>query len=391
MKLLYYDCFAGISGDMNIGALLDAGVDSSFLKGELKKIKVSGYELKIYPDKRKGISGTRAEVVLKDRTEQPRRNIMSIKDILIKSSLGDNIIKNSLRVFDNIASAEAKVHGTTVDKVHFHEIGAIDSIVDIVGSVICLDYLKPDKIMSSSVELGGGFIKSSHGVLPVPAPATAELLSGALIKKNSAPFEMTTPTGAAILKTFVDSFTDIPEFRIIKTGYGIGERDTEIPNVLRVFIGETGESQNDYNFCTETILETNLDDMNPESSSYLMEKLFNAGASDVFFTPIIMKKSRPAYRISVLCSVYNEEYVKDILFNETSTFGIRKSEIKKIALSRDYKKTLTRFGKVTVKTAYYRDKPLKAKLEFEEVQKIAIENNISYMEAEREIKKELGI
>ncbi len=378
---------------MNLGALLDAGVESEYLYRELKKLKINGYELKIFPDKRKGIKGIKAEVVLKDRPVQLLRNIISIKEILTKSSLGENVIKNSLRVFENIAAAEAKVHGTAIDEVHFHEIGAIDSIIDIVGSVICLDRLRPDKIMSSSVELGGGFINCDHGILPVPAPATAELLSGVPVKKNGAPFEMTTPTGAAILKTFVDSFSDRPEFRIIKTGYGIGGRDTEIPNVLRVFICETQHSgkDKDIELYQEIILETNLDDMNPESSSYLMEKLFNSGAADVFFTPIIMKKSRPAYRISVLCSKDKEEPVRDVLFSETSTFGIRISEIRKIALQRDYKKVETRFGKVTVKTAYFRGRPLKSKLEFEELQKIAEENNLSYPEAEREIKKETGI
>ncbi|MGA2141524.1 MAG: nickel pincer cofactor biosynthesis protein LarC, partial [Brevinematales bacterium] len=338
--------------------------------------------------------GTRAEVILKDNVKQPHRNINSIRDILSNSSLSGSVIKNSLKVFENIAGAEARVHGSTVEEVHFHEVGALDSIVDIVGSVICLDNLCPDKILCSSVELGGGFVKSMHGMLPVPAPATAELLAGtgAPVKKNGAPFEMTTPTGAAILKTFVDSYSDSPEFRIVKTGYGIGGRDTDIPNVLRVFICEApGGISKGLELYQESILETNLDDMNPESSSYLMEKLFSSGANDVFFTPIIMKKSRPAYRISVLCSKGDEDALRDILFSETSTFGIRKSEITKIALERDFKKVATKYGKVTVKTAYFNGRPLKSKLEFDEVQKIAGENNISYMEAERELKKETGI
>ena len=311
-----------------------------------------------------------------------------------KSGLSGSIIKNSLKVFENIAGAEAKVHGSTIEEVHFHEVGALDSVVDIVGSVICLDSLSPDKIMCSSVELGGGFVKSAHGMLPVPAPATAELLAeaGTPVKKNGAPFEMTTPTGAAILKTFVDSYSDSPEFRIVKTGYGIGGRDTDIPNVLRVFICEDPSgSLSGLEIYQESILETNLDDMNPESSSYLMEKLFSSGANDVFFTPIIMKKSRPAYRISVLCSRDKEDALRDILFSETSTFGIRKSEIKKIALTRDFKKVVTKYGEVTVKTAYFKDRPLKSKLEFDEVRKIALDNDISYMEAERELKKETGI
>jgi hypothetical protein len=395
MKILYYDCFAGISGDMNLGALIDIGVESGHLCRELDKLGIDGFELKVSREKKGGIEGTRAEVIIKDEYAaaelREHRNISSIRRIIKKSSLNEKIKNNSIRIFDALAAAEAKVHGIKIENVHFHEVGAVDSIVDIVGAAICIDFLRPDMIMSSSVELGSGTVKTRHGILPVPAPATAELMMGALIKIGGTPFEMTTPTGAAILKTFVNSYTDRFDSRIVKTGYGIGRRDTDIPNVLRVFICENNPEENDTDSVYENMIEANLDDMSPESCSFLMDQFFLAGASDVFFTPIIMKKSRPAFKISVLCPAGREKTLREILLLETTTFGIRSIQIKKTALKREFRKTRTRFGDVNVKSAYYHGKKVKSKLEFEEVQRIALKNNLSYNEAEILIKKDAGI
>ncbi|AIF50315.1 nickel pincer cofactor biosynthesis protein LarC [Pelosinus sp. UFO1] len=268
MKVLYYDCFCGISGDMNLGALLDLGVDEAYLRQELSKLNLDAeYELQVKKDNKKGISGTRVDVVLKDvmhihkhdhhgehhdhhhheaqagmesdngHTHHAHRNLKDIENIIISSSLSDRVKKISLDIFMEVAKAEAKVHGKPLYEVHFHEVGAVDSIVDIVGAAVCLDYLKVDKIMASSVQVGGGFVKCAHGIIPIPAPATVEILKNVPIKSGIVPFETTTPTGAAILAANVDAFTDHMDFSVDKIGYGIGHRDLEIPNVLRIYLG----------------------------------------------------------------------------------------------------------------------------------------------------------
>lgn len=264
MKVLYYDCFCGISGDMNMGALLDLGVDEEYLRRELSKLNLdTEYELHVKKDTKKGICGTRVEVVLKDLTNRhfhdchhnhhcetqadmeyasghphhAHRNLQDIENLIVNSSLSDSIKKVSLAIFMKLAEAEATVHGKPLYEVHFHEVGAIDSIIDIVGAAVCLDYLKVDKIMASSIQVGGGFVECAHGIIPVPAPATVELLKNTPMKSGIVPFETTTPTGAAILAADVSTFTDQMEFSIEKIGYGIGHRDLEIPNVLRVYLG----------------------------------------------------------------------------------------------------------------------------------------------------------
>ena len=244
MKILYYDCFAGISGDMNLGAMLDIGVDKDHLVNELSKLNMNHeFEIKTSKELRKGIEGTKVDVVLKHEHEHEHehhhhRNLKDIENIINSSSVNDNVKALSLSMFKKVAQAEAKVHGKPVYEVHFHEVGAVDSIVDIVGAAICLDYLKADKIICSPVELGAGFVKCAHGIMPVPAPATVEILKGIPVKSGIVPFETTTPTGAAILAVNVHEFSDMKDFIIEKTGYGIGSRDTDIPNVLRVYLGK---------------------------------------------------------------------------------------------------------------------------------------------------------
>lgn len=246
MKILYYDCFSGISGDMNLGAMLDIGVDEGYLVSELSKLSIDHeFEIKTCKDQRKGIQGTKVDVIIKHphhhehenhHEEHHHRNLKDIENIINSSALNDNVKSLSLNMFKKIAEAEGKVHGKSIYEVHFHEVGAIDSIIDITGAAICLDYLKVDKIMCSGVELGGGFVKCAHGLIPVPAPATVEILKGVPVKSGIVPFETTTPTGAAILAANVNEFSDLKDFIIEKTGYGVGNRDTEIPNVLRVYI-----------------------------------------------------------------------------------------------------------------------------------------------------------
>jgi len=417
MKILYYDCFSGISGDMNLAALVDLGVEQSYLIRELEKIKLQGYSISFKPDQRKGITGTRADVTLTDETENSHqpfkfdglksiaqkqsnvhhdhphgRNYADIRKLINNSSLNDNIKKISIDIFQKIAKAEAHVHGTTVDDVHFHEVGAIDSIVDIVGAAICIDYLKPDKIISSPVQLGGGMVKCAHGLFPVPAPATAEILKGKPVKLGAVQVETTTPTGAAILAALVTEFTDKPDLNITKIAYGIGHRDTEIPNVLRVCFAESHEkSDSDYLHSTAVMLECNIDDMNPELYEYVMDKLFEVGAEDVFFQSIIMKKSRPAIKISVLCQQSVVTSVENILLLETSTLGLRKYEVQKTMLKRDWKTIETKWGTVKVKLGLLNDKVIKTKPEYEDCLKLARQNNVPIADVYKEVSLQLTL
>jgi len=288
MKILYYDCFAGISGDMNLGAMLDLGIDQKYLLKELGKLPFDSYQLKIYKDKRGGITGTKVDVEVsspKKTSQQTGLNKRSFRDItkIIKqSNLSAHVKKISLDMFTCLAQAEAKIHGHKIEDVHFHEVGAIDSIVDIVGAAICLDYLKVDKVIFSPIQVGSGIINCSHGILPVPAPATAEILQGIPIKTGLVPFEATTPTGAAIIAATASSFTDKIDFTPQKIGYGLGSKDSTIPNVLRLFLGEisTGAAKSDDLETGEAvIIECNIDDMNPELYDTLMERLFSVWCS----------------------------------------------------------------------------------------------------------------
>jgi pyridinium-3,5-bisthiocarboxylic acid mononucleotide nickel chelatase len=312
MKILYYDCFAGISGDMNLGAMLDMGVDQKYLLKELDNLPIDSYKIKVYKDKRGGITGTKVDVIVppqkkaSSRHTQKKRTFRDITRMIRQSNLSANVKRISIDIFTRLARAEGKIHGHKIEDVHFHEVGAIDSIIDIVGAAICLDYLKVDKVISSPIQVGSGIINCSHGTLPVPAPATAEVLQGIPIKTGLVPFEATTPTGAAIIAATAVSFTEKIDFTPLKIGYGLGSKDSSIPNVLRLFLGEISANDakaDDPETGEAVIIECNIDDMNPEFYDALMERLFAAGAHDVFLTPIIMKKSRPAVMVSVLCDV----------------------------------------------------------------------------------------
>lgn len=402
MKILYYDCFAGISGDMNIGALIDLGIDENYLKTELSKLELEGYELNVKKDIRKGISGTRVEVnVMHEHSDSHHhhnyvekhthkhhvhRTFRDIRRIIENSHLSAEVKSLSVRIFEKVALAEAKIHQMEVDNVHFHEVGAVDSIVDIVGAAICIDVLKPDLILSSPVELGSGFVKCAHGTYPVPAPATTEILSGIPVRKGNVAFEATTPTGAAILAACVNLFTEKTDFRLIKTGYGIGSRDGDIPNVLRVMLAES-EQNSGVDVVKAAVVECNIDDMNPEYYDYIIESLFDAGAKDVYITPVIMKKSRPAATLSVLTDAGNEPQIIELLFTETSTLGVRKYYVEKSMLRRETEIIDTPYGKVKVKSAFYNGKKVKSKPEYEDCIKIARERKLPLNQIYKEIEK----
>jgi uncharacterized protein (TIGR00299 family) protein len=387
MKILYYDCFAGISGDMNLGAMLDLGVNRAYLLSELQKLTIDPYEIRISSDQRKGITGTRVNVIVSSENgnhdhHAHHRTYAMIKKLIDDSTLSDRVKTISLDIFSKLARAEAKIHNCAVDDIHFHEVGAVDSIVDIVGAAICLDFLNVDKILCSPVQVGGGFVKCAHGTFPVPAPATAELLTGVPIKSGLVPFEMTTPTGAAILAATVSEFTERLLLTAEKVGYGIGHRDTEIPNVLRVYLGETADEKTatDVETGEALLMECNIDDMNPELYEDVIEQLFKSGAQDVFLTSIIMKKSRPGVKISVLCSEGVRKAIEEILLLQTSTLGLRTFRASKTMLKREFSKRPTKYGEITFKDAYYGGKKIKSKPEYEEVKKLAKEKGVSIQE-----------
>jgi uncharacterized protein (TIGR00299 family) protein len=390
MRILYYDCFAGISGDMNLGAMIDLGVDAAYLESELKKLNIEGFHLEITKDLRRGISGTKAEVIVENPDNEKHRHLRHVEEIINNSTLSETVKANSLKIFKLIAFAEAKVHQIEVERVHFHEVGALDSIADIVGAAICLDFLKVDKVLSSPIQLGGGTVKCAHGIMPVPAPATALIVENVPVKTGLVQHEATTPTGAAILVATVDEFTEQINFPITKTAYGIGHRDvSEVPNVLRVFLSETETAFDDVKEETATVLECNIDDMNPERYDFILEQLFNAGASDAWLVPIIMKKSRPANQLSVLCAPEKVKKMKHIIFTHSTTIGLRETTIKKSVLSRIERIVDTQYGKVRVKQSVFEGKIVRSKPEFDDCRAIALQEKLSIEEVEREVFKNL--
>jgi len=387
-KILYYDCFAGISGDMNLGALVDLGVDAGHLKSELEKMNIEGFRLEVKPDMRKGISGTKVTVVIENPENEKHRHLSHIETLISKSTLPDRVKEKSLAIFMQVAEAEAKVHNIPIEKVHFHEVGALDSIADIVGAAICQEYLKVDEIQASPVQLGGGLVKCAHGMMPVPAPATAEIVAGIPVKTGLVDYEATTPTGAAILAATVDRFVSGMDLVVHKTGYGIGQRDGEIPNVLRVYLAEGNPKlAEDVEEEEAVMLECNMDDMNPEWYSHVSELLFEAGAADVFMTPIVMKKSRPGHMLSVLCSQDVAEHMKEIFFRETSSIGLREHSVKKSMLRREMIRVQTSFGEIEVKRSYYGGKVVNEKAEFEQCRRLAREHGVTLEQIRKEVYK----
>lgn len=380
MRVLYYDCFSGISGDMHLGALLDVGVDETHLNQELSKLSLDhAFHLDINKASKKGICGTRVDVKLTptwhtNLHHHEHRTFEEIEAIINNSTLSNAIKARSLKMFWEVAVAEGKIHGKEPHDVGFHEVGAVDSIVDIVGSAICLEALKVDKIIASKIELGGGFVQCEHGTLPVPAPATLEILKNVPVTLGRVTFETTTPTGAAIIKANVDVYEEKPSFVIEKIGYGIGHKEFSIPNVLRVLLGHEASIAS---MPEEIVLETNIDDMSPEILAYVQERLFDAGAKDVYTTAITTKKNRLGVKLSVLVSAENEAKAIETIFAESSSIGLRRSTVQKIALEREIKIVSTPYGEISVKCAFLHGKIVKYKAEYEECKKAALKHHIS--------------
>jgi len=394
MKIAYFDCFSGISGDMTLGAMVDVGVDPELLKSELAKLKLDEYELNFAKVQKHGITGTKANVHLhhhehSDHHDHHGRHLSDILQLIYESELSDDVKTKSKLVFTKLGEAEAKVHDVDIEEVHFHEVGAVDSIVDIVGSVIGISILGIDKIYSSPLPLGQGFVKSSHGIIPVPAPATVELLKGIPTKRTEIQGELVTPTGAAIISTLAEGFGIMPEMVIDKVGYGAGTKElSEQPNLLRVILGTKEDScESD----TINIIETNIDDMSSQIYDLLIDKLLAIGAVDVFMTPIIMKKSRPAVKLTVLVDSVHLQEACNSIFAETTTMGVRIYEANRKKLSREMIEVETEYGKVSVKLGKIGDEVLKVLPEYEDCKHLSTKNNVPIMKIHQAILKALNI
>ncbi|MFP4016227.1 MAG: nickel pincer cofactor biosynthesis protein LarC [Halanaerobiales bacterium] len=434
----YFDMFSGISGNMVLGALLDLGLELEELEDELEKLGLSS-EYKIITKRvtKEGISGTYVNVQLLDEhnhhnhegghTRHHGRNLNDINQIIDNSALSEGVKEKSKNIFLNLARAEAKIHGTEIEEIHFHEVGAVDAIVDIVGSVIGLELLGIKRIFASRIHTGTGFVNCQHGKMPLPAPATMELLSGVPIYSNGIKSELVTPTGAAIITTLAEEFGPRPEMEVERTGYGAGSRDLEIPNLLRINMGKISGSYSSgsnrlqdnlkkkFNLDKVTILETNIDDMNPEYYQHIIEKLLSIGALDVYLTPIQMKKNRPAVKLSVLIDSIGQddnsgqydsdksgvsksdgqnilENILEIIFKESSSLGVRVfQDINRYSLNREVEEIETPWGSVRIKRAYLDGDLVNSNPEYEDCKKIADFYDLPIKEVYEYVMKKIGV
>jgi len=387
MKTAYFDTISGISGDMTLGAFISAGISIDELIFELQKLKLKGFELSTHHVIRNGIVAVQIEVVI---CEQPHyhRYLKDIETIIDKSDLSLRVKENSKKIFNEVAVAEAKVHNTSIDRVHFHEIGAIDSIVDIVGAAICLEKLDIQVVYSSPVKVGnGGTVNTQHGMLPVPTPATMEILRGYPIILTDVPFELTTPTGAAIVKALSQGVLTTEKIQVSSIGYGAGSREIgQLPNLFRILIGEI-----EPHYLSDEIvsIETNIDDMNPVIFPYIIEKLLAAGAQDAYLIPIVMKKGRPGILLSVLLERVKIYKILEIIFCETTTLGVRIQPVERKKLERTKKQVNTSFGVISVKVITVEGKK-QLRAEFEECKRIALDKNMPLVEVYRILERELN-
>ena len=389
---LLYDCFSGISGDMHIGAMVDIGVPADHLRGELAKLSLkSEFELEVEPATKMGISGAKATVVLRGDRPKPHRRLADIVEIIEHAGYSRAVEARAIAMFRALGEAEADVHGIDIEDVHFHEVGATDAIVDIVSAALGLECLDVDAVLSRPVEVGGGTALCAHGRMPVPAPATALLLQGVPCRYGGVDGEATTPTGATILKCAVDTFGEPRDFVAERTGYGIGHRDFDRPNVLRVALGATmSDRAPGYDVETNVEVECNIDDMRAEAFQPLMEDLFAAGARDVAVTPALMKKSRPGHRVSVLAPPDRLETVVRILTDNSTTIGVRFHDVQKWMLPRRTVTVGTTFGKVRVKVSELPNGRKRWKSEHEDILALARARGDSYLRLKDAVDAEIA-
>lgn len=373
MKIAYFDCFAGISGDMILGALIHLGVPESFIEENIRNIPLGAFHLEVGSAARMGINGRQVKVVVDDRDEHARK-YQDIRSLIENSPLQDAVKDLSLEIFGRLAEVEASIHGCQKEDVHFHELGGVDTIVDVVGAALSVEWLGIDKIYASEIPVGKGFVNCRHGRLPVPAPATIALLDGVPVYGTGVSHELVTPTGAAILTSLCRDFGTMPKMLIRQVGYGVGSRDLkEMANLLRVVLGEP-----DFAYETDcvTVVETNIDDMNPEIFGYVMERLFEDGALDVVLIPVFMKKNRPGTMVKVICKDTDRETIVNRILSQTTATGVRHYRTERSKLTRKVKEAATSYGKVRVKEISGPTGRVSVVPEYEDCKKIALEKNV---------------
>lgn len=375
MKLAYLDCFSGISGDMLLGALVDAGLPAATLERELRKLDLKGWKLKTERIRRGGLAATKLTFEIAE--EHAHRAWADIRELIRGSSLADGVKKHAERVFERLAEVEGEIHQQPKEMVHFHELGGADTLLDIVGACVAFEALGIERTVCSPLNLGGGTVKTAHGVLPVPAPATAALLRGAPVYSGGVMAELVTPTGAAIVSTLAASYGPLPSMKVSALGYGAGSLALEEPpNLLRVFLGESAERGRAADLDTVAVLEASLDDMSPLIGGYFVEQALEAGALDVYFTPVQMKKNRPGVLLSVLCPPERVDALSDLIFQQTTTIGLRVYEARRRTLERETRTVETPLGPVRMKLARLNGRVLNAAPEYEDCQRIARERNL---------------
>ncbi|HUL28984.1 MAG TPA: nickel pincer cofactor biosynthesis protein LarC [Thermodesulfobacteriota bacterium] len=383
MRIAYFDCFSGASGDMILGSLIDAGVSPQRLKAELKKLRIPNVHLRVQKVLKRGISGT--QVLVEGRNEKrSHRNLKEILRIVDRSSLASEVKEKSEEIFRRIASVEGRIHQIPTEEVHFHELGGLDSIVDVVGAVWGIGQFEVDKICVSKINVGGGFVKCDHGILPVPAPATLSLMEGKPIYSSGVERELLTPTGAAILTTLGSEFGPLPRITVERTGYGAGRDDLPHPNLLRLLIG-TSESTSGKE--TVAVVETNIDDMNPQLYEYVMERLLTMEVLDVFITPILMKKNRPGHLLTVICPPGKLPSVAEFLFRETTTIGLRWHQEEREKTDREIVSLRTKYGNIPFKLARWEGKVVNFSPEYDECKRLALERKVPLKDVFEEAKK----
>ncbi|MHB8908120.1 MAG: nickel pincer cofactor biosynthesis protein LarC [Syntrophales bacterium] len=369
MKIAYFDCFAGISGDMTLGALIAAGADPALLRERLAGLGVGGYRIEVGKKMAGYIEATDVLVILDDQESRQHRRLPEILEIIRKAELSGRVKETAGEIFRRLAEAEGRVHGHSPEEVHFHEVGAVDAIVDIVGTAVCLEMLGWPKIVASPMPTFHGYVKGAHGVFPLPAPATAEILRGVPWRNLDIEGELVTPTGAAIIREIAAEFGPLPAMSVETIGYGAGKSAFEIPNALRVMIGEEAAASTTPT-CV-TVIETNIDDLNPQFYENAMERLFAAGALDVFLTPIQMKKNRPGTLLTAICDPDRAEAIAAVILEETSTLGVRISRRERICLERRWEEVATEFGVVRIKIGERAGRVITASPEYEDCKKAA--------------------
>ncbi|MFQ5776388.1 MAG: nickel pincer cofactor biosynthesis protein LarC [Terriglobia bacterium] len=375
MKLCYLDCFSGISGDMFLGALVDAGLSPEKLQTELSKLKLDGWSLAVERVPRGELTATKLDFSTKETHHH--RTWKTIRELIRLSPLSEPVRERALAVFARLADVEGAIHGVPPDEVHFHEVGGMDSILDIVGASIAVEALGIEKLMASTLSVGTGSVETAHGTLPVPAPATAALLQGAPIHAGSVEGELVTPTGAALVTTLASGYGPLPRMTVSAVGYGAGSRDVkEQPNVLRVFLGESAEAARSASEPEVVVLEANLDDMSPLIGGYFMEQALAAGALDVFYTPVQMKKNRPGLVLTVICPPERADALSELIFQQTTTIGLRLYHAQRRLLERTFVTVRTPLGPVRMKLARLNGRVLNAAPEYEDCRRLAREKSV---------------